>query len=164
MTAPMPNYTITKRVRGVWGKFSDWYGADIIAKHFGAIPPKEWCEEIDSIESREAMVRVLNDVRSKHPTFPPRFPEFELIVRRSKQPAAENTGPSMQERLSDFVLRHRSLSRGQLRGHTFLYRGNARSGDALQVTGIIVPADGDRPGYRVMVEDMQAESASVGQQ
>lgn len=87
MTAPMPDYTITRRVHAVWKKLSDWYGADAIAKNFGAIPPREWCEAIDGIATRQVLDQVLAEVRAKHVIFPPRFPEFEAIVAKVARPA-----------------------------------------------------------------------------
>lgn len=158
MTAPMPSYTISARVRGVWKKLSDWYGADVVAKHHGAIPPREWCEVIDDIPSKEAMARILAEVRAKHVTFPPRFPEFEVIATKLGR-AIDPNAPSMQERLKDFVLRTKSLTRDQQwRPWTYLYTGNVRSGENSAVTGVVVPADGEHPGYRVMVADMQISS------
>lgn len=165
MTVEMPNYTISKRVRGLWGKFSDWYGADVIAKQFGAIPPQEWCEAIDSIPTRDAMVKVLAEVRAKHVNWPPKFPEFDAIVTKVSRPAI--TGPSTQDRLCEFAVKNKSLTRAQLAAPwTYLYRGfpglggdpkdpRSHASADFAVTGVIIPADGDAPGYRVMVEDMQ---------
>lgn len=87
MTAQMPDYTITRRVHAVWKKLSDWYGADVIAKNFGAIPPREWCEAIDGIASRQGLDQVLSEMRAKHVIFPPRFPEFEALLARAARPA-----------------------------------------------------------------------------
>lgn len=160
MTAEMPTYTISQRVRRFWKTFSDYYGADTIAKHFGGIPPQDWCEAIDSITSREAMTRVLADMRSKHVTFPPRFPEFDSIVTRVTRPAAVARGPSTEDRLAAHVLRHKSLTRVQLLSShwTYLYRGNPRTGEGLETTGVVIAADGDNPGYRVMAADLALES------
>jgi hypothetical protein len=41
----------------------------------------------------------------------------------------------------------------------YLYRGNPRTGEGLETTGVVIAADGDAPGYRVMVMDMLAEVA-----
>lgn len=166
MTATMPDYTITKRVRGVWKKFSDWYGADNISKNFGSVPPQEWCEAIDAISSKEAMAKILLDIRVKHTTFPPRFPEFEAIVRASSLPAAPTGGPAMQEVLSAYVLKNRRLTFRQVNmpwkyiGQPFDApdaNGKMRANHGIKILGVEVPADGDSPGYRVMVEDMQLQ-------
>lgn len=160
MTAEMPNYTISQRVRRFWKTFSDYYGADVIAKHFGAIPTQDWCEAIDSILTRDHMTRVLSDMRSKHTTFPPRFPEFDSIVARITRPQSVGHGPSVEDQLDAYVLKHKQLTRPQLlRTYwTYLYRGNPRSGEGLETTGLVIAADGDHPGYRVMVADLALES------
>lgn len=171
MTVTMPEYTISKRVRGVWKKFSDWYGADNIAKNFGSIPTEEWCEAIDAIQSKDAMAKILADIRLKHPTFPPRFPEFEAIVRAAYLPKQRNDGPSMQELLATFVMRNRSVSFAQANmPWTYIGRafdapdasGKMRANHGIEITGVIVPADpATGIGYRVMVADMQLDKAAA---
>lgn len=159
MTAEMPTYTISHRVRRFWKTFSDYYGADVIGKHFGAIPPQDWCELVDEITTRDAMDRVLADMRNKHVTFPPRFPEFDALVARVTRPVVHN-GPSNADRLTQFVLRTKPLTRNQLIGGTwqYLYRGNPRTGEGLETIGLEIAADGDAPGYRVMVADLALQS------
>lgn len=162
MTAEMPTYTISARVRKFWKTISDWYGADVIAKHFGAIPPQEWCEAVDSIGSRELMAKVLGEVKSRHVTFPPRFPEFDAIVTRCCRPHRHDTGPSIETRLAEYVLKHKPLTRAQLIGGSweYLYRGNARTGEGLETTGVVIAPDGPNPGYRVMVADLALSDAT----
>lgn len=151
MTAVMPDYTISKRVRAIWKKFCDWYGADVIAKKLGAVPAREWCEEIDSIATRDELAQVLADVRSKHVNWPPLFPQFEAICKSVRRPQQRGRAPSVAEQLSDYVIRTKRLTRAQLGGWTFF--GGA--GDAF--AGVVVPADPETgaPGYRVTVADMQ---------
>ncbi len=157
--------TISTRVHGVWEKFAGWYGADIIAKQFGKIPPQEWCEAIDSIPTRDAMARALAEVKAKYVTWPPRFPEFAAIVAKVSRP--DMSGPSMQHQLAEFAATYKPLTRAQRAAPwTYLYRGHpGYGGDPKDprnqaspdyaVTGVVIPADGDAPGYRIMVEDMQ---------
>lgn len=151
MTAKAPEYPISKRVQQVWKKLSDWYSAATIAREFGAIPPQEWCELIDSIRARKDLDRVLTAMRQKHVTFPPRFPEFEAIVESVIRPPTLRGGPTTQEQLVAFVTRTKPLTRNQLRGWQFLYAGPR---GAAECVGVVIPADGDQPGYRVTVEDM----------
>jgi len=161
-----PSYRISTRAKRVWGKLQDWYG-DALSQ-YGPFPPQDWCEVIDDLTNAAMERAALSEIRQKHLTFPPRFPEFESILARVGRPAV--SGPSMQDRLGDFVLKHRSLTDAQLRGPwTYLYRGHPGSAgdpkDALSkpsidfaVVGVVIPADGDRfPGYRVNVEDLQLE-------
>lgn len=158
-----PNYTITRRARGLWTRFSEWYGAAEMSKQFGSMPPRDWCEAIDSIPDRNAMGRVLGTVRMKHPTFPPKFPEFDAIVTDCTQLKAVAAGPTPQERLKDWVLRNKSLTRNQLwMPWTYIGRyfdapgrdGKMTKNFGIEVTGVVVPADGEQPGYRVMLEDV----------
>lgn len=164
MTA-QPEYAISKRAHGVWRKFSQWYGGDVMGRHFGELPPREWCEVIDSIRTRQQMEAILADVRAQHVTFPPRFPEFDAIVSRHAKAQQQRSGPSPAERLGDYVLRRYGslLTPTQLRrpwtyiGRSFdapTASGKMVSGHGIEITGVIVPADGDAPGYRVMIEDM----------
>lgn len=155
----LPDYTITRRARDVWKKFMDWYGADTIVKQFGAIPSREWCEAIDGIRSRDEMSRILGGVRAGHVTFPPRLPEFEAIVAKCCKRLVESDGPTMQERLTEYVLRTKTLSKVQLaRPWLFLY---ARSPEGRIVTGVVVPADGDWSGHRVMSTDLVLDDSPI---
>jgi hypothetical protein len=164
-----PDYTITRRARLLWTKFSEWYGAAEMSKQFGSMPPRDWCEVIDSIPDRNAMARVVSAVKTKHPTFPPKFPEFDAIVTDCAQPKQISTGPSAQERLKAWVIRNKSLSRNQhWMPWTYIGRhfdapgrdGKMTKNFGIEITGVIVPADGEHPGYRVMLEDVQMAEAA----
>lgn len=74
-------------------------------------------------------------------------PEHAVSVGRKE--------PTTQELLCDFVLRTRNLTDAQLR-MPWIYTHD-RSGN---VTGVIVQADGDWPGYNVRTEDMQLEAVA----
>lgn len=157
MTAVMPDYTISKRVRDVWKKFGDWYGADVITKKLGAIPSREWCEAIDNITSRVELDQILADVRATHVNWPPLFPQFEAIVARARRPPPMRDAIPMTEQLTKFVLRTKRLTAAQVRSPwTFLY-GTNELGDGRVTTGVVIPADSEAgaPGYRVMAVDMQ---------
>lgn len=66
---------------------------------------------------------------------------------------------TVQNQLADFVLKRKPLTALQLRSPwKWLHCGNARTGEGFAITGVLVPADGEHPGYRVMVEDMQLEA------
>lgn len=160
--ANLPDHTVTQRSKGVWRKLIQWYGGDKITKEFGAIPPREWCEAIDSIGTREALAKIMTEVRHKHVTFPPRFPEFEAIVNRFSRPLQTVDGPTVMEQLHDFVVRTKKLSRTQhlAASWNYLYRGFARSGHGLECVGVVIAADGDVPGFRVTVEDMRFAMAT----
>lgn len=163
-----PSYRISARAKRVWSKLQSWYGDAL--DQYGVWPPQDWCEVIDELANVAMERAALSEIRSKHLTFPPRFPEFESILLRVSRPAT--SGASMQERLCAFVLRHRSLTVTQLRlPWTYLYRGYsgcagdpkdalAKPGIDFATVGVVVPADGKQPGYRVMVEDLALDLES----
>lgn len=157
----LPDYTISRRSREVWKKFVEWYGPDNMMK-IGLIPPRDYCASIDSIPTRGVMGRALSDVRSKHVTFPPRFPEFDAIVARLTKPLIPREGPPAHDLLTQYVLRRKALTRQQLRGAwTFLFR---RGPDGeRETTGVHVPDcwETGAAGFRVMVEDMQLSTDEV---
>jgi len=149
---------ISWQAKQVWKRFCAWYGADVIERKYGVQVPDDWCEVIDSID-RGKLEGVLADVRSKHPTWPPGLPEFEQVVKAANKPVCVE-GPTMQERLRDFVLRTKPLTQAQIRAPwKDIGTGNARTGEGFAVVGVVVPPDGEFPGYRVMVVDMQADAA-----
>lgn len=150
---------VSDRAKRFWGRLVGYYGAQLTDK-FGASPPPDWCEVIDDA-SNETLRAALVEIRREHVTFPPNFPQFEAIIKRIQRP--QDTGPSVQAQLREFVLRHRRLTMNQIRQPwRDLYRGHpGYGGERSQpspdyaVVGVEVPADGEHPGYRVMVEDMQ---------
>lgn len=166
---------VSRRAEGIWRTFARWYGADTIAKNFGPVPPQEWCEVIDQqIRTRDQLERILADVRAQHPNFPPRFPQFAQIVDRVTvlHDQANEGGPTVAERLVDYVLKHKPLTPNQCRQPwRFIGRqfdapdaaGKIRRNYGIEITGVIVPADpeANAPGYRVTVEDMQIAEAAV---
>jgi hypothetical protein len=91
-------------------------------------------------------------------------PEPEAVVHRPV-----DGGPTVEDRLTAFVLRNYSLTPAQLRGPwSFLGKffdgldpsGKMRHNHGCEVTGVVIPADGDSPSRRVMVEDMQLDAAA----
>jgi hypothetical protein len=137
------------RAQRVWDRLGDWYGARF-ADQFGDQPTQDWCTVIDGV-SNDDLVAVLVLVRERHVTFPPTLPELVALVKEVRMPRMH--APSVAEQLTDYVARAYQLTPNQLRGPwTFVYQ---LAGGHPIVTGLIVDADGDRPGYRVSVEDMQ---------
>jgi hypothetical protein len=149
MTAT-PNYTISKRVNYVWKKLCAWYGADIMEKQFGAVPPRDWCEAIDGIRARDDLERILTQTRQKHVNWPPRLPQFEAIVSDVGRPQQHGRTPNIAEQLTAFVCRTKRLTRAQMRDWTFF------GGEGEAHAGVVIPADpaANAPGYRVTVADM----------
>jgi hypothetical protein len=147
------------QAKQVWRKLAAWYGADVIERKFGAEIPQDWAAAIDGIDD-DKLEGVLADVRIKHPTWPPGLPEFEQLIKAANRPVYQE-GPTITDRLDAYVLRTRRLTPVQQLSMSwkYLYRGNPRTGEGLETTGVVIAADGDAPGYRVMVMDMLAEVA-----
>lgn len=91
-------------------------------------------------------------------------PELEETVHR---PAQE--GPTVEDRLTIFVLRNYSLTPEQIRapwayiGKQFDapdVTGKTRHNHGCEITGVVIPADGEHRGCRVMVEDMQLSAVT----
>lgn len=166
---------VSRRADGIWRTFARWYGADTIGKNFGPVPPQEWCEVIDQqIRTRDQLERVLADVRSQHPNYPPRFPQFELIVDRvtALQDQSANAGPTIAERLVDYALRHKRLTREQQRmpwkfiGKRFdapNAAGKIVRNHGIEITALEIPPDREAgaPGHLVRIEDLQLAEAAV---
>lgn len=137
------------RAQRVWDRLGDWYGARF-ADQFGDQPSQDWSTVIDNT-SNDDLVAVLVLVRQQHVTFPPTLPEFAALVKEVRAPRIN--APSVAEQLAAFVSRSYALTPAQLRGPwTFLY---GSTGGQLIVTGVVIASDGDHPGYRVSVDDMQ---------
>ena len=144
-----PKHKPSVRAQRVWDRLGDWYGARF-ADQYGDLPSQDWCTVIDHT-SNDDLVAVLVQVRQQHVTFPPTLPEFAALVKEVRLP--RSNAPSIAEQLAEFAARTYSLTPTQLRGPwTYLYRAAAGQ---LVVTGLVIAADGDHPGYRVSVEDMQ---------
>lgn len=142
--------------RQTWKRFCAWYGADAVERKFGVQPPEDWCDCIEDLDEI-ALAKAMAQVREKFPTWMPSLPEFEQIIRDLRRAASAGDAPTLQEQLTTFVLRTKSLTSKQVREPwTFLGLGNARSGEAFAVTGVVIPPDGERCGYRVMVDDMRS--------
>lgn len=163
----MTDFRPSKRANDAWKRFAVWYGADSLERKFGLSAPQDWCEVFDALD-RDILARVMAEVKVKFPTWMPGLPEFEALIRQVGRPAPPQFGPTVAERLNDFVLAHRSLTPTQLRmpwryiGRQFDapgVDGKMRHNHGVEITGVIVPADGDHPGYRVLLEDLQQAAA-----
>jgi hypothetical protein len=147
------------RSNRVWKKLGEWYGSRF-GDVYGPEPPDDWRACVDEA-SNDEVVAVLALIRQRHVTFPPTLPEFQALFREARNARGGNTEPAMHDRLADFAVRRRTLTFSQMRNWTFLYREQ----DGAQVTtALVIPADRDRPGYRIAVDDMLAEETEVGRE
>lgn len=153
----------SKRAARVWQRMIEWYGARF-TDQYGTLPTEDWCEVVDDA-SNDTVKLVLSEVRAKHTAHPPTFPEFEQIFARVRTPTA-SAGPTNSQRLAAYLIANYPLTAEQLRkpwqyiGQLFDapdVSGKMVSNHGANITGVIVPADGDAPGYRVMLADLVLE-------
>jgi hypothetical protein len=135
----------SKRAEDLWKRLLSWYGARL-GDQFGARPPADWCATVD--DATPAVIeRALADIKIKHPLHPPTYPQFAECVSRLSY--AQVRGPSDHERLHDFVVSHRTLTRAQLLAHW-----HYRFIDNAHCVCVDIPEDGDVPGFRVRLADL----------
>jgi len=162
-SAAAPKHRITPRAKHVWTRLGEWYGSKL-AEQYGPVPPEDWCEIVDRADN-ETVKRGLSVIRSTYVSWPPTLPQFEEAMRTTDRSRGTPSAP-VTERLVEFVLKHRRLTPRQLAAPwTYLGRsfdapgpdGKIWANWGIEFTGVVVPADGENPGYRVMVADMQIE-------
>jgi hypothetical protein len=150
------------RAKRVWDRLQDWYGVRL-TEQFGPEPPKDWCDVVDRSDN-EQVKRALSVVRSDYTNFPPTFMQFEKAFKPAVKPYGQKV-PSNAERLSNFVTANYRLTPKQLRGPwKYLSRefdapdhsGKIRERNGVEITGVVIAADEQSPGYRVMLIDMEA--------
>lgn len=152
---------VSARAQRFWDKLHGWYGS-ALTDRFGDAAPSDWCSLVDD-SNNDVVASALAEIRQRHVTFPPNFPEADAIFTKLKRP--HDASPSMMDLLSAFALRTKPLTFRQLRGWTFVYQGHAGyagcpASHDYAVTGMVIPPDGEAPGYRIMVNDMQLEHAA----
>lgn len=148
----------SERAKRFWQRLTEWYGTRL-TEQYGVNVPSDWAALIDGHENDQVKI-VLGQIRAKFLQWPPSLPEVDALFSKSSNKRATNL-PTMQSMLCRFVLNHRRLTMAQCHmPWKYLYRGDSYSGAAFEISGIEVPADGDAPGYRVMVEDMTTYQAA----
>lgn len=130
------------RARRLWDRLGQWYGSRL-AEQYGRDPPRDWCDVVDAADN-DTVTRVLADIRMKHTAHPPTFPEFHALVTKAKH--TREVGPSAIDVLEEHLQR-RQLTFKQGRELTYIGHGG-------QITGVLVPDDGDTPGFRLMLADL----------
>lgn len=147
------------RATRFWRRLTEWYGTRL-TDTYGSKIPSDWADLVDDHDN-EQVKAVLSQIRTKFVSYPPSLPEVDGLFSRSVAPVMANL-PCMQSTLCKFVLKNRTLTpRQRITPWTYLGRGDVRSGVGFEITGVMVPADGDVPGFRMMVEDMAMFSEQV---
>jgi len=139
---------ISGRAARCWQRLTEWYGVRL-AESYGTVMPKDWAEVVDRTDN-DTVLRGLSIVRHRYLQHPPTLPQFEQAM---EPPATLATGPNPAEQLCAYVMRTLGprLTRTQLQS-AWTYIGSVRG----EISGVVVPADGDAPGYRVTLEDVAA--------
>jgi len=151
---------VSARAQRVWLRLNEWYGARM-GEQYGPTPPPDWCRLVDRSTNAE-MKRALLLIRTKHPSFPPTLPEFEIALRPPPPVHRGPTEDTVQEKLVKHAISHYALGAEQLIQHaTFLYQrrqwtdvqGRPRDELADCVGVVFAPAAG-RPEIRIAVGDL----------
>lgn len=148
MPSAKPKHRISARAKRMWDRLQNWYGDAL--DQYGPHAPEDWCESIDSLPDLEAERAVLAEIRANHPTFPPRFPEFDAICAHARSPRPGAViGDSLHQRLCDYALRaHSGLQ--AWKPWSYERRGG-------QVTAVNIPRE-DGSTLRVTVEEYLANN------
>jgi hypothetical protein len=133
---------MSKKSESVWRRLAQWYGSRL-GESYGPTCPPDWAAVIDEC-SDERLDRAMNAIRREHISFPPTLGQFETATRK---PMSTGREPTPAEQLTEWIIRNKRLTQRQLLGWTWLAGAEA-------ITGVVIHADGDSPGYRVMMNDM----------
>lgn len=137
--------------RRFWSKLVSWYGTRVLDS-FGKDPDAEWCEKIDAATDTEVDL-AWSLMRTRHVSHPPSLPEFIALLEEVRKPQTPRRFMASRfEQLAEWVLANRPLSHAQMRGWTYLHGYSANGVEVL--TGVMIPADGDTPGFVVKLEEI----------
>lgn len=102
------------RAQRFWDRLVSWYGTRL-TDQYGKDPAGDWCDVVDDHDN-PTVALVLAEIKSKHPQYPPSYPEVDALFVRLRKPPGADAGPTVPERLCDYVLRHYAgrLTRTQL--------------------------------------------------
>lgn len=159
----MPSETRSERV---WKRLLQAYGARF-TDSFGLKPSEPWIAAIEDLTNDQISFGIRACLRLE-PVHPPTLGVFQKACVDIPIPQHE-TGPSIQEQLCEYVaLNYRHVQGRGTDLFTYLYRewfdatrpkGRER---CAECTGVLIPAVGQREGFRVNVIDMLADSSGHG--
>jgi len=157
-TTKTPARKISPRAQRVWQRLIGYYGARKITEELGDIPSEDWCSLIDASDHK-SIDRAMEVCRTQHRIWPPTLGQFEDALKPPATPKQEQ-GPTLIDRLEAFSRQQHRLTMMQERKRRWLYSGRGWAPDS-KIVGVEYPPDGDVPGYRVMVQDMEALGVSA---
>lgn len=141
------------RATRFWDRMLQWYGVKF-TDTYGKTVSADWAAVVDRADD-ESMMRAMSAVRSKYIEWPPTLPQFEVALKPPAEPNKQEK--SIQTQLREFVCRSYTLTMRQMYLPWTDICDRKPWQSECNVIGVIVPADGDAQGYRVMVADMQAQ-------
>jgi len=150
----------------VWKRLTESYG-ERFTQQYGPMPNESWCEVIDHA-SDNAISLALASFKASHLQHPPTLPEFESAVTKARGPSTSADQPDVREELIKYIKRSMNLKGRQLMGPwSWIVRwhpGKNQRGEhvekwAPEYLGVIIPAESEHDGLRVMVADMVAADA-----
>lgn len=113
-----------------------------------------------AVKARAAVLRVSGKTK---------FVSNDLRPSADDKPVAPIGAPSPLDLLSDFALKNYPLTPGQISGPWTWFGeefdapgidGKMRYKHGVRITGVTIPADGDRTGYRITLADLQLRGAA----
>jgi len=153
-----------RRANKLWKRLNQTYGARFLDQ-FGPTPSDAWIEAIDSLTDEQVAYGLRKGTRD-HPVHPPPLGAF--VQACNDMPVAQVAkGPTLQEQLCAYVTltRRNQLTERQFYAPwTYLYHigVDPEKPKHLQRTaecvGVRIEHDGESPGHRVMVVDMQMDT------
>lgn len=142
----------------LWLRLGEMFGTRF-AESYGPQPPRSWVEAVGDLRY-DQIAGALVRIRNANLAHPPTLPEFIGYAKNIVQAA---TGERVQARLVAYAVKHCRLTERQLAAPwAWLYRGDAssRNAEPFAIAGVVIPADGDAPRHRILVDDLALEGAA----
>lgn len=137
-SAPAPKHYISRRAHTVWERMRIWY-PNKLAAH----APADYCKVIDASKSLDALRTAMANMKVRHVSWPPTFPEFSLLF--NEQRAKSINWPVILDEFANKLISSGEITFDQAR------RLNWHN-DGARYTALSVPAIGDAPAKRFPIE------------
>ncbi len=97
---PAPKHYVSRRAHALWKRLRTWYPNKLPEE-----APQDYCKIIDAA-SREELSSLLVQMRAKHVSWPPTFPEFSQLYEQAKAPSIPLIDwPARVDALREYALR-----------------------------------------------------------
>lgn len=146
-TRSVPDHYVSRRSWTFWEKVRSWYPNKLAEKC-----PEDYCKLIDACNDREKLAAVLSNMRQRHATWPPTFPEFALLFTEQAPERQSVDWPVKIAQLENYARKkYPHLTFEQWRRVGTVGVGDPRG--AFRFTGISFPADGERAALVVKFDE-----------